>query len=279
MSININIQDIQLASGGHTGNTLDPTNPDGCEMCAMEWFNACRALAAGSLHPKVTDARPDDVSPVLHRLGIALNDKLDDDDRQKLKPFLPAGPGQPSLLDATSDGRDHIRRWMALDWVARSALPLWLDAAGQDGRAAALRALAPVVGDATAAAARQLLREVGNTMRDLRHAHWAKLRADVEAQVKRRLADLGTVADAAAVADAVADADAAADADAVADAAADAAATYGDRWYQIRRAAYGAAYPAIKTRIAQTYAPIIEQINAGALDLYARMIRPAGDAR
>ncbi|HYS37044.1 MAG TPA: hypothetical protein VEO01_15600, partial [Pseudonocardiaceae bacterium] len=193
---------IHLAKGSHSGSI--PEEPD-CEVCFFEAYNLL-TLPPGLANPIITDKRPPDVSLVLHRFGMRLNDVLPDDRRQTLKVYLPNG--RSSLAGTVSDGLDDVRRWMAADWAVRTATPAWLDAAGQPEAAARLRALGPIVDRTTYEAAWTVVRPVRDEMRELRNARFAELRARY----------------AAAAADAVADAVAAADADAAADAVADAAA-------------------------------------------------------
>ena len=117
----INLPDgpYHLLAGGHT----DPA--DG--MC----FNELVAFIAGEKHSEW----PECASPVIRRLGMRLNDRLDDERRQLLLPFA-----YRSLGTAT-DGREEERRQLCNDWVLHTALPRWLDLADCKEAADRLRSL------------------------------------------------------------------------------------------------------------------------------------------
>lgn len=63
---------------------------------------------------------PECVSPVLQSFGTHLNERWDDEQRQKLKPFIPLLPG------TAGDGQDEARGFLALDWLIRGFTPAWL---------------------------------------------------------------------------------------------------------------------------------------------------------
>ena len=62
---------IVLARGSHAADCEDP------KRCLFEAYN-------WQAHHVHTDGCPPDVSPVLHAMGMALNDALPDDKRQQL---------------------------------------------------------------------------------------------------------------------------------------------------------------------------------------------------
>ena len=62
--------------------------------------------------------------PILTAFVVRYNDNSDDEQRQLLKPFLPA------LIGTRGDGKSELRAWLALDWFVREAMPAWLDLAG-----------------------------------------------------------------------------------------------------------------------------------------------------
>jgi hypothetical protein len=115
------------------------------EGCLFEWYNYLTRRES-------SDDRPADVSPVLHKFGMALNDCLPDAKRQELVRFLPNGTSP--LAGTYGDGKDEARGYLALDWLVRTFLPAWLDLVPSlAGRAAEVRGLAPVVSLDTARAA------------------------------------------------------------------------------------------------------------------------------
>ncbi len=98
--------------------------------CAMEWVSHI----AGEPHSD----QPTCVSPVLRGFCIALNDGLEDEPRQRLRPFL------TRTIGTAGDGWDHHRAWLAMDWLIRTYTATWLAAAGLMDAAGRLRSLAPV---------------------------------------------------------------------------------------------------------------------------------------
>ncbi len=108
--------------------------------CAMEWVS----YLAGEPH----NDRPACVSPALRSFCVALNDGLGNRERQRLRPYL------TRTIGTVEDGLDTARGWMALDWLVRTYLPVWLDLAGAGH---GLSALAPIdSGGALAAALPEL---------------------------------------------------------------------------------------------------------------------------
>jgi hypothetical protein len=100
--------------------------------CAMEWVS----YIAGEPHSDT----PACVSPVLRDFGISLNDNWDDEQRQKLRPYL------ARCIGTAGDGRDEERGWLAMDWLIRVFTPRFLDLVPElHGHAARLRGLAPVM--------------------------------------------------------------------------------------------------------------------------------------
>ena len=126
--------------------------------CAMEWV----AHLAGEPHGD----RPACVSPLIRMYVIALNDTLDDRQRQRLAPCL------RRCIGTAGDQRDgqRARRW--LDWLARSATPAFLDLIPSQRRTAqALRSLPTVAGNNTVATAI-------NTLADAHLTRWPSPAAD-----------------------------------------------------------------------------------------------------
>ncbi|HYB30835.1 MAG TPA: hypothetical protein VEF89_29845 [Solirubrobacteraceae bacterium] len=96
--------DYTLAYGTHA-------NPDD-GRCAMEWVS----YLASEPHSD----QPRCVSPVLQAFCTALNDSLEDESRQRLRPYL------ARTIGTADDGFDEIRSWMAMDWLIRTYTPTWL---------------------------------------------------------------------------------------------------------------------------------------------------------
>lgn len=141
------LEKATLAMGSH------PSFEEGA--CAMEWV----AYLAGEGH---TDA-PECASKVLREFTISLNDQWDDENRQRLAPFL------PRMVGTAGDGHDEARSYLALDWLIRTHTPAWLDLAGLTVEAQELRGLRRIVDIASA-------REAGPKVRAAREkatAAWA----------------------------------------------------------------------------------------------------------
>jgi len=116
--------DYRLSAGRHA------TPDEG--RCAMEWVS----YLAGESHSD----EPSCVSPVLRAFCISFNDDLDDETRQRLRPYL------ARTIGTAQDGRDADRAWLAMDWLVRVHTPVWLELAGMRARADRLRGLAPIDG-------------------------------------------------------------------------------------------------------------------------------------
>ena len=231
--------------------------------CAMEWVS----YLAGEPH---TD-QPVCVSPVLKNFCIRLNDRLDDDSRQKLRPYL------ARTIGTANDGLDKQRVQMCREFLVHYALPVHLDRAGRVEAAARLRALPDAL---TQEETLKALRFARDEAWDAREKATGRLAVRIRAELAKRgvadaAADAAAVAD-AAVAAAVADAAAAvavADADAAAAAAADAdaAAAVADgmsRYLAVREAVYSAMYEKSKVRVREINAEMLP----AALGLLDRML-------
>src|ERR1700755_694288 len=80
--------------------------------CAMEWVSHL----AGEPHSD----EPACVSPVLRAMCIALNDGLEHEPRQRLRPYL------ARTIGTADDGLDTERGWMAMDWLIPVYTPAWV---------------------------------------------------------------------------------------------------------------------------------------------------------
>jgi hypothetical protein len=119
----VDVDSVTLEAGGH--------EPDG-RFCVME-------LAAYIANEPWSD-HPACVSPVLGAFLRSWNDSLDDDTRQRLKPYA------ERVIGTAGDGRDEERAWLATDWLVRVCAPAFLDLAGLAVEARSLRKLAPLDG-------------------------------------------------------------------------------------------------------------------------------------
>ena len=135
------LDEIKLESGSHQNFEKG--------VCAMELVSYL-ADEPFSDHPKC-------VSPVVGQFLRSWNDALDDEGRQKLKPYL------ARAISTSSDGRDEERAWLLTDWLVRVCAPAWLELAGVKDSPAALRALPPLT---SAEAARSAQPTIGKARQD-----------------------------------------------------------------------------------------------------------------
>ena len=123
------MDNIILSKGAHQSHEQGV-----CVMEAVAWF-------AGESH---SDA-PHCACPVIANFARRLNDNLDDEQRQRLTPLIPAlalsRAEQPIMLK---------RAFIAADYAVRVFAPIELDARGLKEQATALRGLAPIVDRETA---------------------------------------------------------------------------------------------------------------------------------
>ena len=155
----IGLDGIVLKNGSHRDREAGV-----CAMEAVAWL-------AGEPH---SDA-PVCASPVLSRFLMSWNDALDDEGRQKLKPFL------SRVIGTRDDGHDEERAWMCTDWLVRECAPAWLELAGVKQSPKALRKLPPIT---TAAKAKKAQPKIEQARKDgaaawdaARAAAWAAARA------------------------------------------------------------------------------------------------------
>jgi len=116
----LDFAELKLETGAHK------TPADG--MCVMEAV----AFVAGeqfSDHPACA-------SPILGTFLRSWNDTLDDETRQRLKPYIPRLVGTNT---GTAD--EETRAWMITDWLVREQTPVWLELAGLKDEAGQLRNL------------------------------------------------------------------------------------------------------------------------------------------
>ena len=155
MTHHIEIEKIRLDSGGHASKPKDETG----QACLMEWVSIFAGVDYGD-HPTCT-------SPVLAAFGRTLNDGLDDEQRQRLVPFIPRLVGT-----AGDDEADEVRAWMATDWLVRTFTPTWLRKAGLADRAAELEALDALTSSDLARAATPIIEKARAEANAARAAAW-----------------------------------------------------------------------------------------------------------
>jgi len=259
----INLDEIVLQSGAHESAEAG--------MCVMEMVSY--------MEDEPWSDHPACVSPVLGAFLRSWNDGLDEETRQRLKPYA------ARVIGTANDGKDEARAWMATDWLCRSQLPAWLDLAGLTEHAAAVRALGAIASTDSAQVGQTTLAAAGAAARDAARAAagaaaWDAARAAAGAAAGAAAWDAARAAagDAAGAAawdaaraaawDAAGAAAGAAAWAAAGDAARDAAgaAAWAAAWDAARAAAGAAAWDALK--------PTATALQASAFDLLDRMIAP-----
>jgi hypothetical protein len=136
---------LTLASGGH-----ESWEKGACVMEAV-------AYVAG----EPFSAYPECASPVIGAFLRSWNDDLDDETRQRLKPYIPRLVGTKG-----TKRQEEKRAWMATDWLARECAPAFLRLAGLTEHAEALEGLAALTTTKRAEKAQP-------TLADARAAAWA----------------------------------------------------------------------------------------------------------
>jgi hypothetical protein len=116
----IEIETLRLRSGGHR------SPEDG--MCVMEAV----AYVAGEPHSD----HPECACPIISAFLRRWNDDLDDEGRQKLKPYIRKLVGTRS-----TKAIEQKRGLLVADWLLRVHTPAWLDLAGLKEQGDKIRAL------------------------------------------------------------------------------------------------------------------------------------------
>ena len=159
----MNLSDIKLEAGGHSSREMG--------MCVME----AAAFVAGREH---TDHPPCVAAPIAAFLRN-YNDRIPDEPRQDLVQFL-----EP-VLDTAGDGQDERRRWLAADHAVRVFTPVWLEAAGLDEQATALRRVKPLTDRKSTLAARAAAAAAADAAAASYAARAAAYAADADAAARR----------------------------------------------------------------------------------------------
>jgi hypothetical protein len=152
-------------------------------MCILEAV----AYAAGEQHSDM----PACVDSAIRRFLISINDRMPDDVRQELKPYIFSVIGT-----ATTSKTVRLKRaWMLVDWSAKHAVPAALEVTGAHCWADALRELPAVVDQGTAWQTVFWMRFAGEVVRE----HWrADAAAAAYAYAATAAADAATAAATAA---------------------------------------------------------------------------------
>ena len=124
------IESLVLKTGSHA--------PTSGEMCVMEAV----AFVAG----EPWSDHPECASNVIGVFMRSWNDSLDDEGRQRLKPYITRLVGSKGTKAV-----ENKRAWLATDWLIHHQAPAWLDLAGCTEQATALRALPPILSSVLAA--------------------------------------------------------------------------------------------------------------------------------
>jgi hypothetical protein len=145
------MNEYRLSKGAHD------TPEDG--RCVMEWAS----WIAGEPHSD----KPECVDPVVGAFLRPWNDALDDETRQRLRPYAARAIG------TATDGRSLERSFMCFDWLVRVHTPAWLELAGLAEHANALRGLPPIVDREGVRRADPLVNAAGAAAEAARDAAWA----------------------------------------------------------------------------------------------------------
>jgi hypothetical protein len=122
---------------------------------------ACVMEAVAYVAGEPFSAYPECASPVIGAFLRSWNDDLDDETRQRLKPYIPRLVGTKG-----TKRQEEKRAWMATDWLARECAPAFLRLAGLTEHAEALEGLAALTTTKRAEKAQP-------TLADARAAAWA----------------------------------------------------------------------------------------------------------
>ena len=268
MAITLNVWQDELILDRGAHNSPD----DG--LCFME----AAAFFAGEMHSD----HPACVSPVLGAFLRNWNDSVDDDFRQKLKPYI------QRVIDTANDGKDEVRAWMATDWLVRVCAPAWLDLAKLTEHAMALRTADEINSSESAIKAQPSINAARAAARDAARdtsvdasgdaggnaawvAAWDAARVAAWDAARVAAGNAARNATGAAAWDAARDAARDASRDAFVDASVESARNAA--WAAARAAARVAAWDAARVAAGNALKPTVELLQDSALALLDRMIR------
>lgn len=139
---------------------------------------ACLLEAVSYVAGEEWTDHPHCASPTIAAFLRSWHDRLDNEGRQQLKPYITRLVGTRGI-----PAQEDQRAWMAADWLIHHGLPLWLDAAGMTEQAITIRAL-PEVTDLAA------WRSTRTTVCPIQGLCWDRRRAwrqDLEVQIRKAL--------------------------------------------------------------------------------------------
>ena len=126
------LADPWLSVGAHA----EPTESVVPDRGDWQW---CMMEVASWMAGEAWSDDPANVSPVIAQLCKLLNDRLLDDSRQDLKDWLVVAPN--GVIDTVDGTKEDDRQLMCTDWLVRTFLPIWFNAAGMTDEADELAAL------------------------------------------------------------------------------------------------------------------------------------------
>ena len=148
----LDLATFRLASGSHRDLAHG--------ACVMELVSYVAREPWGD-HPQC-------VSPAIGTFLRSWNDTLDDDTRQRLKPYV-----EKVIGTNTGPADEDARAWLAIDWLVRTFAPAWLDAANLQEHASKLRGLPALTTSELANEASEVIHAAGDAAGD---AAWAAAR-------------------------------------------------------------------------------------------------------
>lgn len=154
-----------LSVGAHA----EPTHPTP-DQGDWQW---CMVEVASWMADDPWSDDPANVSPVIAQLCKAVNDTLPDVTRQELKGWLRVAPD--GIIDTVDAGKETTRKLMCTDWLIRTYLPLWFDAAGMPDEADELAALPSIVSALDADETIAVVAAAGMAARAVSDYAWADL--------------------------------------------------------------------------------------------------------
>ena len=136
------LEGVRLSSGSH--DAVDA--------------GACVIEAAAYIAGEEWSDHPSCVSPIIAAFLRGWNDSLDDEDRQRLKPYV------RKVIGTRASEIEAPRGWLVVDWYVRQQTPIWLESDGLKEQADLLRQLPEVVSLVTCQKASEQLGNVASAV-------------------------------------------------------------------------------------------------------------------